>query len=154
MLTLMDIIIEQPFHIIIGEYIGIQDNKNLISLNKEIYNNKISKKYFKKILFEKSKKIIYRFMKKYVNYTKYVNNYYNEYPYRPTSLTKKMNAVYYFRNYEKQYINLWYNFSVGWKKDLINKYKKKEEFKENPSRYDFFKLIKKMNVQDVYDIGW
>jgi hypothetical protein len=160
MATLMNILIEQPFHIIIGNYLYINDNKNLIKLNKEIYNNKISKKYFKKIVIEKSKKIIYRFMKKYVNYIKYVNNFHNyiyEFHINDLSklITKKMNAVYYFKNYEKKHINPWYNLFKGWKKDLIDKYKNKYDLKkENPSRYDLYKLIKKMNIEEVYSIGW
>ena len=156
----MDVLIEQPFHIIIGEYLYINDNKNLISLNKEIYNNKISKIYFKKIVIEKSKKIIYKFMKNYVNYVKYVNNLHNyifEFNHNNIQklITKRMNAVYYFKNYEKKYINPWYNTFTGWKKDLIDKYKNNEELKkENPSRYDLYKLIKKMNIEEVYSVGW
>jgi len=160
MKTLMDILIEQPFHIIIGEYLYINDNKNLIKLNKEIFNNKISNIYCKKIIIEKSRKIIYRFMKKYVNYIKCINDFHNyiyEFSNNPASnlITKKINAVYYFRNYEKQYINPWYNLFTGWKKDLIDKHKNEDEInKENPTRYDLYKLIKKMDVKDVYTVGW
>ena len=148
----MNILIEQPFHIIIGEYLYINDNKNLIKLNKEIFNNKISNIYCKKIIIDKSRKIIYRFMKKYINYIKCINNFHNP---RSNLITKKINAVYYFRNYEKKHINFWYNSFKGWKKDLIDKHKNKDEFKkENPTRYDLYKLIKKMDVKDVYTVGW
>lgn len=160
MKTVMDILIEQPFHIIIGEYLYINDNKNLIKLNKEIFNNKISNIYCKKIIIEKSRKIIYRFMKKYVNYIKCINDFHNyiyEFSNNPASnlITKKINAVYYFRNYEKKHINSWYNSFQGWKKDLIDKHKNEDEIKKkNPNRHDLYKLIKKMDVKDVYTVGW
>jgi hypothetical protein len=162
MKNFMDIIIEQPFHIIIGEYLDISDNKNLMKLNKEIYNNKISNNYFKRIITAKAKKILMIFMKKYVNYIKYNNNIHNNihndmYDLRinkiSTLITKKMNALYYFRNYEKQYINMWYNMNIPFKKALLDKYKNNNNV-DNPTRYDLYYLIKKMDIDDVYLIGW
>lgn len=149
MTSFMDILIEQPFHIIIGEYIGLNDNRNLISLNKEIYNNKISKTYFKKIVIEKSKKIIFNFMKKIVNHMKYVNKAYED-----EIITRKNIALYYFKNYDKEYIKEWYNINIVWKKRILDKYKKNDDIKENPSRYDLFKLIRKMDINHTYSIGW
>ena len=160
MIKFMDILIEQPFHIIIGEYLHINDNKKLMNLNKEIFNNKISKIYFKKMVIEKSKKIIYKFMKKYVSYIKFVNNFYSyilefHYDIIHNLITKRMNAIYFFRNYEKIYINDWYNSFIGWKKDLIDKYKSDEDLnRKTATRYDLYKLLRRMNVDEVYSIGW
>jgi hypothetical protein len=43
----------------------------------------------------------------------------------------------------------------GSKKILVDNYKDEDELKkENPTRYDLYILIKKMNVNDVLYIGW
>jgi hypothetical protein len=153
MISLMDIIIEQPFHYMIGDYLSINDNKNLMKLNKDIYHNKISRIILKKLIAKKSKNLIYKFFKKYSKYIEYVNNLHNNY--RPKLITKKINAIYYFKNYEKKYINSWYNLMGGSKKMLIDNYKDEDELKkENPTRYDLYRLIKKMNVNDVLYVGW
>ena len=45
-----------------------------------------------------------------------------------------------------------YNISILWKRQIIDKYKLK--FTDNPSKYDFFNLIKRMALDDIVSIGW
>ena len=67
-------------------------------------------------------------------------------------LTKKMLALYYFKYYDKQFIDIIYNKLHGYKKSIIEKYKTK--YTNNPSRYDLYFLLKKIPISDVMTIGW
>ena len=145
-----DILIENPFHIIIVSYLNLNDNKNILLLNKLLFNNKINKLYYKKIININSRKIIFNFMKRYLDYINYINNIENLI--LLNLLTKRINASYFFKNYDKKYVNSWYNINISWKKNIIDLYKTK--YTNNPSRIDLFNLIKKIPIDETFLIGW
>lgn len=145
-----DILLEQPFHIMIGDYLNYADNKKILLLNKTIFNNKINRSYSVKLIYIKSSKIIFNFMKKYLEYSRYIRDIENLEMFN--LITKKIIASYYFKFYDKKYINSLYNNQTGLKKNIIELYKTKNI--DNPSRIDLFNLIKKMPMDDVAYIGW
>ena len=145
-----DILLELPFHFIIGDYLNYRDNKKILLLNKSISCNKINISYYMKIVYVKSRKIIFNFMKNYLEYSRYIKNIYD----LETSnlVTKKIIASYYFKYYDKKYIKSLYNDQVGLKKNIIELYK--TENIDNPSRLDLYYLIRKMPLNDINYIGW
>lgn len=145
-----DILLEQPFHIIIGNYLNYDDNKKILLLNKSIFNNKINISYSKKLIYVKSRKIIFNFMKKYLEFSRYIRNIENLEIFN--LVTKKIVASYYFKFYDKESINSLYNNQFGLKKNIIDLYK--TEILDNPSRLDLYKLIKKIPIDDIAYIGW
>jgi hypothetical protein len=171
-LNLTNIIKIPDYLMLIEKYLSKNDFINLIKIRKDFYYDSNLLSYFKQIIKQKSGLIIYKIIKQYTHYVNYVNNTYLEIDiimtnavennignlvYINTSLlnsmiTKKMNAIYYFKNYEKKYIKLYFNSFQGWKKDILNKYLLGRVI-ENPTRLDLFLLIKKMDKRDVYNIG-
>jgi len=145
-----DILLEQPFHIIIGNYLNYDDNKKILLLNKLISNNKINISYGIKLIYGKSRKIIFNFMKKYLEYSRYIRNIENLEIFN--LITKKIIASYYFKFYDKQSIKNLYNNQSGLKKNIIDLYKTKNI--DNPSRIDLYNLIKKIPIDDISYIGW
>ena len=145
-----DILLEQPFHIIIGNYLNYDDNKKILLLNKLIINNKINISYSIKLIYVKSSKIIFNFMKKYLEYSRYITNIENLEIFN--LITKKIIASYYFKFYDKKSINSLYNNQTGLKKNIIDLYKTKNI--DNPSRIDLYNLIRKMPINDIAYIGW
>ena len=139
-----DILIEQPFHVIIGNYLNSDDNKKILLLNKSIFNNRINRMYYKEMINTNSKKIKLKFMRRYLNYSKYISNL--ESLERLNLITKKINASYYFKFYDKIYINNWYNNNTGFKKSIVDMYKTKDIV--NPTRLDLFNLINRININD------
>ena len=152
---------EQLSYYDICEYLNIDDIKSFGMINKSMYNNLINKQirfritYFKKYLSPCA--IIIRFMRKLylklttiVNYQNiqfqsmlHENNYFN-------LIDNKTIALYYFKHYN--YVKEWLKPKVGWKKDLIDSYNFK--INENPTRFDLYKLLKIMNKNDIFMIGW
>ena len=142
-INLEKIILDSPIQIEICNYLKISDIKNIHFLTKNIYLNKNNNNYSKSIIKEKSIKIIIFFFKKYLKMIKKMNN----------NLNNKLSlALYYFRYYEKDNIESFYNINVSWKKIIIDKYKTK--FTDNPTRFDLYNLIKLIPVDETYSIGW
>lgn len=139
---------DQPFYYMIGCYLNIEDNKNMLLLNKNIFSNKSNKQYVSKIIKYIAYNIITKFMKRYTYFSKYTK-------YRIDSnldFTKKMNAVYYFQTYQRKYINDWFNIDISWKKDIIDTYHTNQL--TTYTRLDLYNLIKIMSISDVFNIGW
>ena len=135
---------------VIGEYLDSDNIKLLLTLSKNIYNN--NKQFTYKIINDRiirASQIILRFMKKYTKFMLLNTNIVN---FVNSIMTRKNVAVYYFRHYQKKYINGWYNIKIPWKQELINEYK--TNYTENPTRIDLYILIKKMPINIVFDIGW
>ena len=59
-------------------------------------------------------------------------------------------------NFNKENIINFYNMQISWKRKIIDEYKLKYKLKftDNPSKYDFFNLIKIMKLDDLITIGW
>jgi hypothetical protein len=139
---------EQPFYYIIGCYLNIEDNKNMLLLNKSIFSNKTNKQYFTKIIKYIAYNIITNFMKRYTYFSKYTKNNIDS----DLKFTKKMNAVYYFQTYQQKYIDDFFNMDIPWKKNIIDTYQTNKL--SIYTRLDLYNLIKIMNISDVYNIGW
>ena len=125
----------------ISDYLNINDNRNLSYINKHIYYEKTNRKIRYYIIQNKGSFIISRFLKNYLNI------YLDE-----IIIIKRLNAIYYYKNYEKIYINGWYNCITKWKQHILMKYKTK--YTNNPTRLDICNLIKKMPICEVQSIGW
>jgi hypothetical protein len=149
---LEEIILDNYLHINIGEYLSIIDNIKLITLSKQIFNNKINRKYFNSIINIISKKVILRFIIKIYHFKKIINEHDFIKYIESNKLTKRYLALYYFKYYDIQYIDSWYNFIPGWKRDIIDIYKTK--ITDKPNSFDLFNLIKKIPVNDTFAIGW
>ena len=139
------------------EYLTINDNKQLSLINKSFYYNKENRKYRIYVVKLHSSNIIVKLFQNYKLLVESVNIY--------GQVTKKLNAFYYYRYYDKQYIKTLYNTKAPWKKDILDKYKKiqdttldlqiKRIYKNNhTTRYDLYELIKTMDINDMLQIGW
>jgi hypothetical protein len=145
----MEIIFEDFIYSRVCEYLSINDNKKLSLVNKKVYKNTLNKKIRRLYIVKKSTVIITNLMKNYLFKIRILNLYYiNEW----IPVSKKINALMFYRYYEKEYINGWYNNQIPWKKNLIDKYKKK--ITTSPSRLDLYLLIKDMDVIESSSIGW
>jgi hypothetical protein len=149
---LEEIIFENYLHINIGEYLSIIDNIKLITLSKQVLNNKINRDYFNIIIKKVSKKVILSFITKIYHFKKIINEHDFNIYFESNKLTKRYLALYYFKYYGTEYVDSWYNFIPGWKRDIIEKYKTK--ITDKPNSFDLFNLIKKIPVNDTLAIGW
>lgn len=152
MATLITIIEDSPLFSEIGSYLNIKDIENIFYLNKKIYKNKNNKFYTKLLIQNKSSIKIVNFFKRTICIFRYIEKINWEGKLKNTNLTKKITALYYFKYYDKEYTNSWYNLQIQWKKDILDQYGRKNI--ENPTKYDLFKLMKVMNPNDVFTIGW
>lgn len=140
--------ISTDIYYVLFEFLKASEIKNLIKSNKSLYNNDKIKIYAKKIILERCRDILIKFWRKYIYIGKIYNyQFNNEY-----KLTKKIIAFQFFKYYDKEFINLWYNNQVNWKKKIIDKYKTKHTY--SPTRLDLFNLILKMPVNESITIGW
>ena len=128
-------------------YLNINSVKNMSELNKNINKNKLDKTYGNFIVKNCSAYVITSFMRKFSIFIKKNKETFNN-----TRISQKTNALFYFIHYPKRHIDSWFNNTIQWKKDIILSYNPKNI--ENPTRFDLYNLIKKMNVNDVYSIGW
>jgi hypothetical protein len=146
------IILDNYLYINIVEYLSIHDNINLMFSSKRVFNNKLNRKYFKYVTKIIAKKIILRFISKIYHFKKIINDYDFNILFESNRLTKRYLALYYFKYYDNKFVESWYNFNNGWKRDIIEKYKIK--ITDKPNKFDLFNLIKKIPVEDTLAIGW
>lgn len=149
---MINVLIDSYLYINICDYLKINEIKNLFYSTKKICKNKNNIIFTKRIILNRSSIKISELMKNYINLLKFINEDNYEILIENNRLTKKFNALFYLRYYDKKYVNSWYNQSPTWKKDIINKYKKKHT--NNPTKYDLYYLIKSMPVDNVLSIGW
>ena len=149
---MINVLIDIYLYINICDYLKINEIKNLFYSTKKICKNKNNIIFTKRIILNRSSIKISELMKNYINLLKFINEDNYEILIENNRLTKKFNALFYLRYYDKKYVNSWYNQSPTWKKDIINKYKKKHT--NNPTKYDLYYLIKSMPVDNVLSIGW
>jgi hypothetical protein len=146
-----DLINDTVIYLLINEYLSISDIKKVLFLNKRIYQNKSNRLYTKILLEKLASNKITTLMKNYFIKMKIINTDNYDYLFNSKLITRKYCAFYYFKYYDKIYINSWYNNS-GWKGNIINRHKKK--YTNNPTRHDLFNLIKDLNAYDTLMIGW
>jgi len=141
------------FYYIISEYLSIDDIINCLLINKNFCFNQTNRKYSKRIIEDKIKLAsnkISIFMTKYCKYVKYIN-YVVDHGLEGY-MTQKMNAIYYYQNYEAKYINDWFNIKILHKKHIISKYNK--YICNNYKRIHLYNTIKSMPIKDSFYIGW
>lgn len=145
-------LLNSHLHIVIGEYLSLNDNINLITISKKIYYNKINKYCCKYVITNLAKKIITRFIIKIYYLKKMITEYDCDMYLQSNTLTKRYLALYYFKFYGINYVNDWYNGNIGRKKSIVDKYKTK--ITDKPNSFDLYNLIKKIPVEDTLYIGW
>lgn len=133
---------------IILDYLSLKDINNVIFLSKNI----LYKRYIRKIIKNKASISIFNLMLKNKYILKNITCHNIDILFENNRLTKKTFALYYFKFYEKRFINAIYNEQHGDKKTIIDNYK--DKITENPTRYDLYLLLKRIPIQDVLYIGW
>ena len=132
-------------YISVLDYLNIYDLKSILSIDLK------NKKYINELLIFKSSKIIQTFIKRTSYILKNINEY-NNILYYYNKISIKYIALYYIKHYTRDNIINFYNIPILWKRKIVDKYKLK--FTDNPSKYDFFNLIKRMELDDIVTIGW
>lgn len=150
--TLISIMEDSPLFSIIGSYLNIKDIENIFYLNKKICKNKNNKLYTRLLIRDKGAVKIVNFFKRSICIFRYIEKINFEKKLKSTNLIKKITALYYFKYYDKESTNYWYNIQIQWKKDILDQHGRKNI--ENPTKYDLFNLMKVMNPNDVFTIGW
>lgn len=137
-------------------YLYGKDLLYLSILNKYIYDEK----YIQNYLFKKSSCII-KLFKRYHTLNSFIDKEYdtlqcdhhNRYgSYLECSLARKYHAMLYYSFYLKEHRYILYNRQIGWKKDIVDFYKKKDT--DKPTKYDLYLLIKNMPISEAILIGW
>jgi hypothetical protein len=137
-------------------YLLGKDLINLLLVNKYIYNEGFIKNYLDK----KTQSIICLF-KKYHILNSFIDNEFNTISdnyfrlnrsFIDCPITRKYQAMLYYSFYHREYRYIWYNGQIGWKKVIVDTYKKKHT--DEPSKYDLYVLIKSMSVNESMLIGW
>lgn len=141
-------IINTNVYQIVLNYLSLKDIKNVIFLSK----NLLYKRYIRKLIKNRAFIPIFNLMFKNRNILKNITSHNINLLFVNNILTKKTFALYYFKFYEKRFINSIYNEQHGDKKAIIDNYK--DKITENPTRYDLYLLLKKIPVHDVIYIGW
>lgn len=132
------------------DYLSLKDINNVISFSKNV----LYKRYIRKLIKNRASISIFNLMLKNRNILKNITCHNIDLLFANNRLTKKTFALYYFKFYEKRFINAIYNEQHGIKKAIIDKYKDKDKITENPTRYDLYFLLKKIPIHDVLYIGW
>ena len=132
-------------YISVLDYLNIYDLKSILSIDLK------NKKYINELLIFKSSKIIQTFIKRTSYILKNIHEY-NNILYYYNKISIKYIALYYIKHYTRDNIINFYNIPILWKRKIVDKYKLK--FTDNPSKYDFFNLIKRMELDDIVTIGW
>ena len=137
-------------------YLLGKDLINLLLVNKCIYNDPYIKQYINK----KSMYII-KLFKKYHTLNSFIQNEFNDLltnyfrlhrNFLDCILTRKYYAMLYYSYYHRKFRYVWYNEQIGYKKDIIDRYKKK--ITNEPTKYDLYILIKSMSISESMLIGW
>lgn len=132
-------------YISVLDYLNISDLKSILSIDLK------NKKYIHYLLRRKSLSIIKSFIKRTTYILRNLNEY-NNILYYANKMSSKYIALYYIKHYTKENIISFYNIQILWKRKIIDKYKLK--FTDNPSKYDFFNLITRMELDDIVTMGW
>jgi len=141
-------LINTNIYCIVLEYLSLKDINNIIFLSKNV----LYKKYVRKLIKNKARISIFNLMLKNRYILKNVTQRNINILLENNILTKKTFALYYFKYYEKRFINAIYNQQYGNKKLIIDTYK--DKITEHPTRYDLYFLLKKIPIHDVLYIGW
>jgi hypothetical protein len=130
-------------------YLDLHSIQNLSMTCKMIYNNKQNNFITKKIVHKRIYNIFYSIFKKYIFYTRIVKKgeMYIRY-------STRILAIYYYQNYPKYLITEMYNHIIRYCNKYIENYTPHIILKNEYSRYDLYKVIKSMNLNDVYSCGW
>ncbi len=60
----------------------------------------------------------------------------------------------FFFNYPEEFVHTWHMPRSAWKRALMGKYCSPEQLERHLSRYELFRVQKRMHEIDIIDIGW
>jgi len=60
----------------------------------------------------------------------------------------------FFFNYPIEYARTWHNPSASWKRAIMQRYCTEEEISRPITRYELFRIQKKMREEHILDMGW
>lgn len=150
---------------VLSDYLTLNDIRNVSYISKYTYKNKINIDYRLRLFKKRSAIIIINFLKKANNTFKNLNydlngltsrDFPDDFPIIPPhKYLKKLFCIYMVKAYS--YYKEWYIGIGGYdyickKNNMINQYNRQKI--NNPSRFDYFKLIYQMSINDIYYIGW
>jgi len=151
------------YYYILSKYLTLNDIKNLSYISKYTLMNAVNIDF----RIRRSKKIyaniIINFLKRANNTLKrltydlygYTFSNLDDFPNVTNRYLKRLFCIYMAkgdRHYKSWYIGINGYDGPGWKNDILRKYNRR--IIDEPSRYDYFKLIKQMPMDEIYDIGW
>lgn len=131
------------------DYLDICSIKNLLMTCKMIYYNKQNRLISKKVIHKRIYNIFYSIFRKYIFYTRIINHSKTDIRYSSNIL-----AIHYYQNYPKDVINKMYMYIKSYFDALITNYRPNFIVKNYYSRYDLYKLISQMTIDDINTCGW
>ena len=151
------------YYDVLSEYLRINDIKNLSYISKYTLTNakninfriRRSKKIYANIIINCLKRANNTFNR--LKYDLYDSPYLDvdDFPNITNRYLKRLFCIYMVKEYtlyKSWYIGIGGYDGIGWKNDILRKYNRR--IIENPLWYDYFKLIKQMPIDEIYDIGW
>jgi hypothetical protein len=147
---------------VLANYLTLNDIKNLSYISKYTLTNATNIDFRLRTSKKRYATTIIKFLKKSNNTFKNLNydlyqttNLIDDFPNKPYKYLKKIFCLYMvsvYTHYKEWYIGIGGYEAICWKNDILNQYNRK--IIDNPSRFDYFKLIYQMSIDEIYDIGW
>lgn len=132
------------------EYLSIKD---FVKVLNNTDDTSLNHSQHRKELFNRSSYIITNFFRHFNDINKNIDE--NEYYALSVEVRKKHLLRLYFFEYTSEYRLSWYNNEVGWKRDIINKYRTDEfEYKETFTRYEFYRFQLRFKLDEIEAIGY
>lgn len=134
----------------IFEYLSIKD---FVKVLNNTDDTSLNHSQHRKELLNRSSYIITKFFRHFNDINKNIDE--NEYYALNMEVRKKYLLRLYFFEYTSEYRLSWYNNEIGWKRDIINKYRTDEfEDKESFTRYEFYRFQSRFKLDEVEAIGY
>lgn len=120
--------------------------KNIYTLKSILFRNDNKKAIIITSFFKKCKYIFKRI--EFIHEIEKTMRFHDMHP----ITTSKTMALYYFKYYESKYTHSWYNGVYSTKRNLVQDFI--DTSIENPSKYDLYRLQKKMPLENILTVGW
>ena len=154
------------YFFVLTKYLTLDDIKNLSYISKYTLTNAINIDFRLRASKKRYATTIIKFLKKSNNTFKNLNYDLNEstpphfpnvddFPNEPHKCLKKIFCLYmvrFYTHYKEWYIGIDGYDGICWKNDILNKYNRRRI--DNPSRFDYFKLIYQMPMDEIYSVGY
>ena len=119
------VILDTSIYYLLCQYLSVLDNKYLSMTNQKIYQSSICRKIRNSIIYDRSSSIISNIFRRYIQMIRIFNYPFQEltdFDYIYVRRLRRLNALSYYRYYDKKYIYSWYNMKIKWKRNIIRKY--------------------------------